>query len=243
MFALYRKELSAFFSSLTGYVAILVFLLAIGVFMWIIPGQNNVLDNGYAGLESFFIIAPWIFMFLVPAITMRLFSEEKKNGTIELLLTRPISDISVVLGKYLSALTIVGIAILPTFIYFISVYLLGNPVGNIDIGGTWGSYIGLVFLAITYVAIGVFCSSLFENQIVAFIIAMALTFLLYFGMDAFAMLFSFNKGEYFLQGVSISRHYQSMSRGVIDTRDIFYFIGLTALFIVSTKLKLQTRKW
>lgn len=243
MFALYKKELSAFFSSLTGYVAILVFLVAIGVFMWIIPGQNNVLDNGYAGLESFFIIAPWIFMFLIPAITMRLFSEEKKNGTIELLLTRPISDLSVVLGKYLSALTIVAIAILPTFIYFISVYFLGNPVGNLDIGGTWGSYIGLVFLAFTYVAIGVFCSSLFENQIVAFIIAIALTFVLYFGMDAFAMLFSFNRGEYFLQGVSISRHYQSMSRGVIDTRDIFYFIGLTALFIASTKLKLQARKW
>lgn len=243
MLALYRKELSAFFSSLTGYVAILVFLGANGIFMWIIPGHNNVLDNGYAGLEPFFIIAPWIFMFLIPAITMRLFSEEKKNGTIELLLTRPISDMSVVLSKYLSALTIVGIAILPTFIYFISVYLLGNPIGNIDIGGTWGSYIGLFFLAIVYVAIGVFCSSFFDNQIVAFIIALVFTFILYFGMDAFAMLFSLKKGEYFLQGLSISRHYKSMSRGVIDTRDMIYFISLTVILIMSTKLKLQTRKW
>lgn len=243
MLALYRKELTSFFSSLTGYVAILIFLLAVGIFMFIIPGENNILDNGYASLEPFFILAPWIFMFLIPAITMRLFSEEKKTGTIELLLTRPINDMAVVLGKYLSALTIAIIAILPTFIYFLSVYKLGNPVGNIDIGGTWGSFIGLFFLAILYVAIGVFCSALSDNQIISFILAMAVTFIFYFGMDGLSMLFSFNKGEYFIQGLSISRHYQSMSRGVIDSRDLIYFLGITSIFIFSTKLKLQSRKW
>lgn len=243
MFALYKKELRAFFSSLTGYVAMIVFLTGIGVFMWLIPGSNNVLDNGYASLDTFFILAPWVFMFLIPAITMRLFSEEKKTGTIELLLTRPISDFEVVFGKFLSALTIAVIAILPTFIYFISVYLLGNPVGNIDTGGTWGSYIGLLFLVIVYVAIGVFSSSLTDNQIVSFILAIVITFILYFGMDSFSSLFSMQKGEYFMQGLSINRHYQSMSRGVLDTRDLIYFVSITAIFISVTKLKIQTRKW
>ncbi len=243
MFALYKKELSSFFSSLTGYVAILVFLVAIGVFMWIVPGGNNVLDNGYASLETFFILGPWVFMFLIPAVTMRLFSDEKKSGTIELLMTRPISDLAVVLAKYFGALTIALISIIPTFIFFISIYKLGNPTGNIDIGGTWGSYIGLVFLAIVYVSVGVFCSSLTDNQIISFMLALVITFVLYFGMDAFSSMFSLQKGEYFLQGLSISRHYQSMSRGVIDTRDVIYFLGVASIFILLTKFKLQSRKW
>lgn len=243
MFALYKKEIQTFFSSLTGYVVMLVFLIGIGTFMWIIPGGNNVLDAGYSSLDTFFILAPWVFMFLIPAITMRLFSEEKKTGTIELLLTRPISDFEVVFAKYLSALSIAIIAILPTFVYFISVYYLGNPIGNIDTGGTWGSYIGLFFLLLIYVAIGIFSSSLSDNQIVSFIIAITLTFLLYFGMDAFSSLFSMQKGEYFLQGLSIDRHYQSMSRGVLDTRDIIYFLSVSAIFIFITKFKLQSRKW
>ncbi len=243
MFALYKKELTSFFSSLTGYMAVLVFLVAIGVFMWIIPGGNNVLDNGYASLETFFILGPWVFMFLIPAITMRLFSDEKKSGTIELLMTRPISDLAIVLAKYLSALTIALIAIVPTFVFFISVYKLGSPVGNVDVGGSWGSYIGLVFLATVYVSVGVFCSSVSENQIVSFILAMVITFILYFGMDAFSLMFSLQKGEYFLQGLSISRHYQSMSRGVIDTRDVVYFLSVSSIFILITKFKLQSRKW
>jgi len=243
MFALYKKEITSFFSSLTGYVAILVFLLASGIFMWIIPGNNNVLDNGYASLETFFTLGPWVFMFLIPAITMRLFSDEKKTGTIELLMTKPITDFSIVLAKYLGAFTIAIISLLPTLIFFISVYLLGSPAGNIDLGGTWGSYIGLFFLAMLYVAAGIFCSSLTDNQIVSFILSMIILFALYYGMDAFSQLFAQQKGEYFLQGLSISRHYQSMSRGVIDTRDVVYFLSLTSIFLLLTKFKLQSRKW
>jgi ABC-2 type transport system permease protein len=243
MFALYKKEIAGFFSSLTGYIVIIVFLIASGIFMWVIPGQTNVLDAGYSNIETFFVLSPWVFMFLIPAITMRLFTDEIKSGTIELLMTRPISDIAVVMAKYSAALSIAFISILPTFIYFASVYYLGNPVGNIDIGGTWGSYIGLLFLAATYVAIGVFSSALTNNQIVAFIVAVVLTFTFFYGFDALSILFENTKTEYFLQKFSINRHYISISRGVIDTRDIVYFLSLIAIFIMTTKFKLQSRKW
>jgi len=243
MLALLKKEIVGFFSTLTGYIVIIVFLAATGVFMWVIPGQTNLLDTGYANIDTFFILSPWVFLFLIPAITMRLFTDEIKTGTIELLMTRPISDISIVLAKYLSALTIALIAILPTFIYFISVYKLGSPVGNIDIGGTWGSYIGLLFLVIVYAAIGTFTSAFSDNQIVAFILAVVLIFIFFYGFDAASSLFTNSKPEYLLQGLSINRHYQSMSRGVIDTRDLIYFLSVTSVFILLTKIKLQSRKW
>ena len=156
MYSLFKKEISSFFSSLIGYLVILVFLLANSLFMWVLPGQFNVLDSAYANLESLFILAPWIFLFLVPAVTMKLFSDEKKSGTIELLLTKPLSDLQIILSKYFGGLVIVILSILPTLIFFLSIYLLGNPKGNIDIGGTWGSYIGLFFLASVYTAIGIF---------------------------------------------------------------------------------------
>lgn len=243
MFAIYKKELVAFFGSLSGYIAVIVFLLFSGLFVWIIPGEQNLLDNGYASLEAYFALAPWVFMFLIPAITMRLFSEEKKNGTIELLMTHPITDFQIVFAKFMSAFTITLIAIMPTFVYFISVYLLGNPQGNIDLGATWGSYIGLIFLSISYVAIGVFSSSLSNNQVIAFILAAVIIFFLYLGIDAFSQLFSLNKGEYFLQTFSINRHYESLSRGVIDTRDLIYFFSLSTIFILFAKFKIQTNKW
>ena len=243
MFALYKKEIAGFFSSLTGYIVIIVFLIASGIFMWVIPGNTNVLDTGYANIETFFVLSPWVFMFLIPAITMRLFSDETKSGTIELLMTRPISDLSVIMAKYSAALSIAVISIIPTLIYFISIYLLGSPVGNVDIGGTWGSYIGLVFLAAVYVAIGIFSSSLTDNQIVAFILAVVLVFTLFYGFDALSALFTNSKAEFVLQGFSINRHYQSISRGVIDTRDIVYFVSSAAIFIMLTKFKLQSRKW
>ncbi len=243
MFSLFKKEIAGFFSTLTGYIAIIVFLLATGLFMWVIPGENNVLDKGYSDLESFFVLAPWIFMFLIPAITMRLFADEKKSGTIELLLTRPISDQSIVLSKYFAALTIVAIAIIPTFSYFISIYLLGNPAGNIDMGGTWGSFLGLFFLAAVYVSLGIFCSSLTDNTIVAFILSLVVVFVFFYGFDAASTLVSFKKAEYILQELSIYKHYRSMSRGVIDTRDLVYFIAAMVLFISLTKIKLQSRRW
>ena len=243
MFALFKKEIVGFFSSLTGYIVIIVFLAATGIFMWVIPGQTNVLDAGYSNIDTFFVLSPWVFMFLIPAITMRLFTDEIKSGTIELLMTRPISDINVVMAKYLAALSIAVISILPTFIYFSSVYFLGNPVGNIDIGGTWGSYIGLFFLAAIYVAIGIFSSALTNNQIIAFIIAVVLVFTFFYGFDAISALFANSKTEFFLQRFSINRHYLSISRGVIDTRDIVYFLSVIAIFIMTTKFRLQSRKW
>ena len=183
MFAIFTKELKDFFSSLTGYISAIVFLLIIGLVMWVIPGDLNVLDSGYASLDSLFSIAPWVFLFLVPAVTMRTFSEEKRSGTIELILTRPISDTQMVLGKFFASVVLVLIILIPALLFYLSVYLLGNPVGNIDTGGTWGSFIGLFFLASAYAAVGIFTSSLTDNQIVSFILSMLLCFLLYTGLD------------------------------------------------------------
>jgi len=243
MFVLYKKELNSFFSSLTGYIAIIVFLIITGLFVWVFPGNFNILDNGFSNLDGLFIIAPWVFLFLIPAITMRLFADEKKSGTIELLLTKPISDFNIVFAKYLAGLTVVSISLLPTLIYFLSVYLLGNPVGNIDTGGTWGSFIGLFFLSAIYVAIGVFSSSLTDNQIVAFILSMLISFLIYIGFDYISDLNIFGGMSYLISKLGISFHYASISRGVVDTRDILYFLSIIALFIFSTKLKLESRKW
>ncbi len=243
MFALFKKEVSGFFSSLTGYVVVVVFLLITGAFMWIIPGQTNVIETGYASLDPLFIIAPWVFMFLVPAVSMRQFSDEKRLGTIELLFTRPISDMSIVWAKYLSALTIVLLALLPTLIYYYAVYQLGSPAGNLDVGGTWGSYIGLVFLAAVYTSIGIWCSALTDNQIVAFVLSMLLSFVFYYGFDAFSAMIGSGKIELVVQQLSIDRHYQSISRGVIDTRDLIYFLSVIAFFLLLTKVKLQSRKW
>ena len=243
MIVLLKKEISGFFNSLTGYIVILVFLLINSLFLWIFPGQFNVLESGYSNLETMFVISPWVFLFLVPAVCMRLFSEEKRTGTIELIITRPISELQIVLAKYLAGLSLVLFSLLPSLIYFFSVYQLGNPVGNIDTGGTWGSYIGLFFLAGIYAAIGVFSSSLSENQIVAFIIAIILSFFFYIGFESISTLGFFGKFDGILINLGINEHYRSMSRGVLDTRDIFYFIGVIAIFIFATKTVLESRKW
>ncbi len=243
MFVLYKKELSNFFSSLTGYLAIIVFLVITGLFVWVFPGDFNILNNGFSNLDGLFIIAPWVFLFLIPAVTMRLFSEEKKTGTIELLFTKPISDMQIVVAKYLAGLTVVVISLLPTLMYFVSVYLLGNPVGNIDVGGTWGAFIGLFFLSAIYVAIGVFASSVTDNQIISFILAMLLSFLIYIGFDYLSE-FSFWKGlAYTIEKFGISFHYASISRGVVDSRDIIYFLSVILIFLYSTRLVLESRKW
>lgn len=243
MVALFKKELAGFFSSLTGMLVVVVFLLTTGLFMWVIPGENNVLDKGYADLETFFVLAPWVFMFLVPAVTMKLFSEEKKAGTFELIFTKPVTDMQVILAKYAAALAITFLAIVPTGVYFISVYLLGNPAGNLDVGGTWGSYIGLFLLAAVYVSVGIFASSLTDNSIVAFILSLVFVFFFFYGFDAASILFMDKSAEFYLQGLSIYRHYKSLSRGVVDTRDLVYFIVVIALFVWATKIKIQSRKW
>lgn len=243
MIAIFRKEVNGFFSSLAGYISAVMFLLMIGLVMWIFPGQYNVLDNGYATLDTLFYLAPWFFMFLVPAVTMKSFAEEKRSGTLELVLTRPISDIRIIFGKYLASVLLVFIILTPALIFYLSVYLLGNPVGNIDTGGTWGSFIGLFFLASTYVAIGIFASSLTDNQVVSFILAVMIILIFYLGFDALASLPSLSGIKFMLVDWGIKEHFHSMSRGVIDTRDVVYFICLSALFIFTTRTVIQSRKW
>ena len=242
MGALLLKEIRVFLSSVIGYVVIGVFLLLTGLFMWGFPGNLNVLDQGYATMDTLFYVAPWVFMFLVPAITMRSFSEEKRTGTIELLLTRPLTDLQVVLAKYLAGVVLVLLALLPTLIYFYSVWTLGNPPGNIDRGATWGSYLGLFFLGGGFTAIGIFASVLTDNQVVAFILALLLCFICYSGLDMLADFEYFGTLDNVMQQMSITVHYDAMSRGVIDTRDVVYFISLAGIFIALTRGVLENRK-
>jgi ABC-2 type transport system permease protein len=194
-------------------------------------------------MDSFFGIAPWIFLFLIPAITMRSFSEENKSGTIELLVTRPITELQIILGKYFAGLTIVVLAILPTLMYYVTVYQLGAVKGNIDSGAVIGSYIGLIFLAASLVSIGIFASSLSDNQIVAFIVAVFISFICYAGFDSFSKLDLFGKVDNMIASIGINEHYQSMSRGVLDSRDAIYFIGFISFFVLLTRMVLESRKW
>lgn len=243
MLQLLKKELNSFFSSLIAYIVVIVFLLSTSLFLWIFPGEFNILDNNYASLDSLFVLAPWVFLFLVPAVTMRLFADEKKTGTIELLFTKPFSDLQIILAKYFAGVILVMFSLLPSFIYFISIYMLGNQDNNIDIGGTWGSYIGLFFLASIYVAIGLFVSSLTQNQIIAFLLAVVLSFFFYIGFESISSFKFFGNFSEFVLNLGINEHYKSMSRGVIDLRDITYFIGVIVVFIFAGKTVLESRKW
>jgi ABC-2 type transport system permease protein len=239
MYSLFLKEISHFFSTLTGYLVIGIFLLANSLFLWVLPGSFNIVEGGYSTLEPLFVISPWIFLFLVSAVTMRMFADEKRLGTLELLLTKPISELQIVLAKYFAAVLLVLFSLLPTLIFFASVYFIGNPQGNIDTGGTWGSYLGLFFLAAIYVSIGIFASSLTENQIVAFIISAVISVTFYIGFDALSKIPLFSNLESVIVLLGINEHYKSISRGVIDFRDIVYFIGVALL----TRTVLQSRKW
>ncbi len=243
MWSLYKKEIRGFFSSLTGYVVVIVFLLLNSLFMWVFSGQMNVLDSGYASLDTLFTLAPWVFLFLVPAITMRMFSEEKRAGTLELLFTRPMNELQIVLAKFFAAWTLVVISILPTLIFFGSVWLLGSPRGDIDTGGTWGSYTGLVFLGGIYASVGIFSSSVTGNQIVAFILAVLLSFLFYLGFNFIGTLGQSGQAVHIIETLGIDYHYQSMARGVIDSRDMIYFLGVIFLFLYLTRTVLVSRKW
>ena len=241
MLALFKKEISSFLNSLIGYIVILVFLLSISLFMWVFPGDANVLDNGYSSLDTLFVIAPWVFLFLVPAITMRSFAEERRLGTIELLITKPLSSMQIIGAKYLAGFSLVLFSVLPTLVFFVSIYFLGSPVGNIDIGGTWGSYIGLLFLAAAFVSIGIFCSSLTSNQIIAFIFSICLCFTFYIGFQTLSTLALFSSWDNLIMGMGIQDHYLSMSRGVLDTRDVLYFLSLVGLFIWMTRTVLNRK--
>lgn len=243
MFALYLKEIRSFLSSLIGYIVIVVFLVVVGLFLWVFPTDFNILDYGYANVDGLFIIAPFVFLFLVPAVTMRSFSEEQKSGTIELLFTRPLTDMQIIIAKYLAGLTLIVFAIIPTIIYFVSVWYLGLPQGNIDAGGFWGSFIGLILLGATFVSIGIFSSSLTDNQVVAFVLSIALCAFFYLGFEFLYSLELFGNFDLFIRSLGISDHYSSISKGVIDTRDIIYFGSVIMLFLFLTKLSLSRRKW
>lgn len=243
MYALLKKEISGFFSTLTGYIVVGVFLLLNGLLLWIFPGNMNILDSGYAALDPFFMLAPWIFLFLVPAVTMRTFAEETRAGTLELLFTRPLSDMEIILAKYFAGVVLVLLSLAPTLLYVLSVYLLGNPPGNADMGGIWGSYIGLIFLTLIYVAIGVFSSSLTSNPIVAFLAGVFLSFILFMGFDFLSSATSLQSLNLLIARIGINEHYASIGRGVLDSRDILYFISVIVLFLLFTRLKLQSRRW
>jgi ABC-2 type transport system permease protein len=243
MFAIYRKELGAFLSSLIGFVVLFLFLAFMGVWLWALP-DTSILTNNYAGLDGLFDLAPIVFMVLIPAITMRTLAEETQTGTIELLVTRPLSDWQIVAGKFLASLTLVVIALLPTLIYYFSVYQLGQTKGNLDSGGIMGSYIGLICLAAVFCAIGVFASSLTSNQIVSFILAVFLCFVSYQTFDLISKLpIFFGKTDDFVQKIGIAHHYASISRGVVDTRDVIYFGSVILLFLSAAVLTLSKRKW
>lgn len=244
VYALYRKELSSFLGSLTGYLVITVFLLSVGLLLWVFPDTSfSIPDNRTAALDGLFIVAPWLFLFLIPAISMRMFSEEKKTGTIELLLTRPLSEFQLVFAKFLAAFTLVILSLLPTLVYYLSVYRLAVPAGNVDSAGIAGSYLGLIFLSSGFVAIGIYSSTQTSNQVVAFLLAVILCFFFYAGFDAFALLGLPLPLQNVLSRLGISTHYASLSRGVMDSRDLLYFISLTAVFLLLARFTLEKRKW
>jgi len=243
MLTLFWKEVGGFLNSLIGYIVVTVFLLINGLFLWVFESDFNILDFGFASLDGLFMVAPFVFLFLIPAITMRSFAEERKSGTIEMLLTKPLTDLQIILAKYSAGVVLVVFSVLPTLVYFFSVYQLGTPKGNLDIGGMWGSYIGLLFLGASFVAVGIFSSSVTNNPIISFILAVFLSLIFYIGFDFVYSLDLFGSIDLLVKSLGINAHYTSMSRGVIDTRDLIYFVSLIAFFVLLTKLSLESRKW
>jgi ABC-2 type transport system permease protein len=243
MVAILKKELNDFFSNITGYIVIIVFLVINSLFLWVLPTEYNILESGYAGLDTLFIISPWVFLFLVPAVTMKSIAEEKRLGTIELIYSRPITEREIVWGKFFAAVLLVLLSLLPCVIYYISVYLLGETPGNIDKGGTLGAFLGLFFLAAIYASAGIFASSLTDNQVVAFILAVFICFFIYLGFDAFAYMPGLKKIDEIVINLGINEHYTSISRGVIDIKDAAYFVALASIFNEATRFILLSRKW
>ena len=239
MLAIYYKELRSFFSNATGYIVISIFLILTGLFLWVIPGQFNIPDSGYANVDGLFYIAPWLFLFLCPAVSMRLFAEEKQTGTWELLVSKPISKWNIVAGKYLAGWTLVLLSLLPTLLYYFSVYYMAEPLGNVDSGAFGGSFLGLVFLSAVYVAIGTFASSLSSNQIVAFVVAVVISFFMLYGFDLIAAFFKSGSIIQTIEALGINAHYKSISRGVIDSRDIAYFLLVSLIFLFFTKIRIS----
>lgn len=242
MLSIFKKEISQFFSSLIGYIVITFFLVIIGLFMWVFS-DTSILEYNYATMEQLFVMAPMVFIFLIPAITMSSFAEERVSGTIEFLYTKPLTDREIVGGKFLAHLTLVLIALAPTLVYYYSIQQLGAPPGNLDNGEVIGSYIGLISLAAAFVAIGIFASSITQNQIVAFVLGAFLCFILYWGFDYLSRMTAFTGTlDDLLQKVGISYHYDNISKGAIDTRDLVYFTSVVVFFIYLTFTALTLRR-
>jgi len=234
------KEFNSFLNSLIAYVVMGVFLIGVGLLTWVFP-ETSVLDYGFADLDSLFSFGPYVLMFLAPAITMRSFAEEKRTGTLELLVTKPLTDWNIVLGKFLASFLLIVFALIPTLVYYYSVSSLGNPVGNIDSAGVAGSYIGLVLLGCVFCAVGIFVSSFSPNQIVSFILSAFLCYILFYGFSSLAGLWADYAFE--VQQAGLLFHYESLSKGLIDSRNVIYFLSVIFLLLLSTKLILGSRRW
>ncbi len=242
MQALYLKEIRSFLSSIIGYIFILIYLIASGIFLWLVADNTNLLEGQEADLIPFFNLSPVIFLILIPAITMRSIAEERRTGTIELLFTRPLSDIQIILAKYFAGVTLLIIALVPTIIYYISMYYLGSPVGVIDSGATFTSYIGLILLGSVFVAIGMFASSLTSSQIVAFILAMFLGWLFYDGFDRLGSFNLFGNLDSVVKYIGLSYHYESIKKGVVDSKDIIYFLSVIGVFLFAALTVIKSLK-
>lgn len=241
MRSIYIKEINSFFSSIVGYVVLLVFLVACSLFLWIIP-HFSILEYGYASMERFFEIAPWLLFLLVPAVTMRSFADEFRTGNIEWLATKPVTDVEIILGKYFATVTLIVFALLPTLVYVYTISNLSYDEVSLDTGAIIGSYIGLFFLAATFGAVGIFCSSLTSNQVVSFLIALFACYVLYTGFEQMSKLPKLSEGmDYYLSMVGMEFHYNSISRGFIDSRDVIYFISVIIFFISLTRFSLSSR--
>ncbi len=242
MRALYLKEINSFLSSFIGYVFILIYLIASALFHWVLSFNTNLLEGAEADLIPFFNLSPVIFLILIPAITMRSIAEERRTGTIELLLTRPISDLNIILAKYFAGVTLLIIAVIPTVVYYISMYYLCKPIGIIDAGATFTSYIGLILLGSVFVAIGIFSSSLTNSQIIAFILAMFLCWIFYDGFNLLGNFAQIGKLDYIIQYIGIAFHYDSIKKGVIEFSDLVYFLSVITLFISGSLTVIKTLK-
>lgn len=242
MLQIFQKEFSGFLHSLIAYIVIVVFLIGVGLPVWVFP-ETSVLESGYADLSVLFSLAPYVFMFLIPAITMRSFAEEKKMGTLEFLFTKPLTDWQVIMGKYFAAFALAALSVLPTLVYYFSIRQLGDPVGNIDTPGVMGSYIGLILLGGVFCSIGIFASSISPNQIVSFLVAAMLCFILYYGFDSLSQLTVLGSTGLLVKQFGILYHFDAMSKGLIDSRDLIYFFSVAALMLLFTKTVLSSRTW